>query len=177
MILLTWVGVELHDRHNRIFAWILRPLNRCFTRIRRGWNTKGDIIDVFITFFLLSYTKCVYLSIFLLNKRHHTILDSQRHFTVSHVSVADIDPSLTLCGKHHLPYEIFAILTLFLFILLPSLFLILYPISLRVLRTCLFKFRLDFVALNIFADKLQSCYRNGLDGGQDMRCFSGIFFF
>ena len=175
LILLTWVGFDLHNRHNRIFAWILRSLNRCFTRMRRGCNTKGDIIDVFITFFLLSYTKCVYLSFFLLDLQHNTVLDSQHQFIVSHViSVAGIDPSLTFCGKHHLPYVIFSILTLFLFILLPSLFLIFYPI--RALRTCLFKFHLDFVALNIFADKLQSCYRNGLDGGRDMRCFSGIFF-
>ena len=80
-------------------------------------------------------------------------------------------------GKHHLPYGIlFSILTLFLFTLrlLPSLFLILYPV--RALRMCLFKFHLDFIGLSIFADKLQSCYRNGLDGGRDMMCFSGIFF-
>ena len=174
LIFLTWVGVTLHDRHIRIVVWMLRPLHRYFARIRQGLNTKGDIIDVFITFFLLSYTKCVYPSIFLLDARKLTVLDSQRNFTVSHVSVADIDPSLTYHGIHHLLYGIFAILTLFVFILLPSLFLVLYPI--RPLRTCLFKLHLDFVALNIFADKLQSCYRNGLDGGRDMRCFSGTFF-
>ena len=30
--------------------------------------------------------------------------------------------------------------------------------------------------MNIFADKLQISHRNGLDGGYNMRCFSGILF-
>ena len=119
-------------------------------------NLLSLIMIVLVTFFLLSYTKYVYLSIFLLNVRKLTNVDSQRNFTVSHVSVADIDPSLTYYGIHHFLYGIFAILTLFVFILLPLLFLILYPI--RPLRTCLLKLHLDFVALNIFADKVQSCY-------------------
>ena len=67
LIFLTWVGVELYNRNIGIFAWMLRPFHRCFARMHHGWNTRGDIIDAFITFFLLSYTKCVYLSIFLLD--------------------------------------------------------------------------------------------------------------
>ena len=38
------------------------------------------------------------------------------------------------------------------------------------------KRHLDFIALSIFVDKLQSCYRNGLDGGCDMYYFTGFFF-
>ena len=37
-----------------------RPFNGCFVRLRRGWNTKSDLIDVFASFFLLSYSKIVY---------------------------------------------------------------------------------------------------------------------
>ena len=64
LIFLTWVSVELHNRNIGIFAWMLRPFHRCFARMHCGLNIRGDIIDAFITFFLLSYTKCVYLSFY-----------------------------------------------------------------------------------------------------------------
>ena len=153
-----------------------RPFHRCLAKLHQGCNIKSDIIDVFITFFLLSYTKCVYLSIFVLNFHHVIVLDSQHHFIYSkglRVRLG-IDPRLDYLGKHYLPYGIFSMLALVLFIFLPSLFLILYPI--RAFRSCLFKCHLDSISLNTFADKLQSCYRNGLDGGCDMRSLSGVFF-
>ena len=31
--------------------------------------------------------------------------------------------------------------------------------------------------MHTFMDKIYSCYRNGLDGGRDMRSFSGLYFF
>ena len=31
--------------------------------------------------------------------------------------------------------------------------------------------------MHTFMDKIYSCYRNGLNGGQDMRSFSGLYFF
>lgn len=51
----------------------------------------------------------------------------------------------------------------------------LYPI--KVFRLFLSKCHLNFIALNIFVEKVHGCYRNGLDGGRDMRSFSGLYFF
>ena len=31
--------------------------------------------------------------------------------------------------------------------------------------------------MNIFVEKVHNCYRNGLDGGRDLRSFSGLYFF
>ena len=50
-----------------------------------------------------------------------------------------------------------------------------YPI--RAFRSCLSRCHLNFVAMHIFVDKVHSCYRNGLDGGRDMRSLSGLYFF
>ena len=57
LILLTWCCVELHGHNFRPIIWLWRPFHRCFARLRRGWNTKSDLIDVFASFFLLSYCK------------------------------------------------------------------------------------------------------------------------
>ena len=51
LIFLTCVCVELHGRNFRPLVWLWRPFHRCFVRLRRGWDTKSDIIDVFTTFF------------------------------------------------------------------------------------------------------------------------------
>ena len=66
LICLTWACVELHDRNFRPLVWMWRPFHRCSVRLRRTWDTKSDIIDVFITFFLLSYSKCLYQTVLLL---------------------------------------------------------------------------------------------------------------
>ena len=39
------------------------------------------------------------------------------------------------------------------------------------------KCHLDFISVNIFVEKVHNCYRNGLDGGRDLRSFSGLYFF
>ena len=60
LILLTWLCVELHGRNFRPMVCLWRPLNGCFIFLRRGWNTKSDLIDVFASFFLLSYSKILF---------------------------------------------------------------------------------------------------------------------
>ena len=61
LMFLTWACVELHGRNFRPIVWLWKPFHRCLAHLRRGWNTKSDIIDVFASFFLLSFTKCLYL--------------------------------------------------------------------------------------------------------------------
>ena len=60
LILLTWFCVELHGHNFRPIVCLWRPLHGYFVRLRRGWNTKSDLIDVFASFFLLSYSKILY---------------------------------------------------------------------------------------------------------------------
>ena len=50
LIIFTWLFVELHDRNLRALVWLWRSFHKCFVHLRRGWNTKSDMIDVFITF-------------------------------------------------------------------------------------------------------------------------------
>ncbi len=38
-----------------------RLFHGCFVQLRRGWNTESDLIDVFASFLLLSYSKIMYL--------------------------------------------------------------------------------------------------------------------
>ena len=60
LMLFTWLCVELHGRNFRPIVCLWRPFHGCFVRLRRGWNTKSDLIDVFSSFLLLSYCKIMY---------------------------------------------------------------------------------------------------------------------
>ena len=171
LIFLTWVCVRLHDYNFRPFVWLWRPFHKCFVRLRREWDIKSDLVDVFITFFLLSYTKSSYQAFILLSSNGIVTLDQSG--VVTRLGRSSADLTIDYLGHTHLPFAVFAILLLIVYNILLPLLLTLYPI--RAFRSCLSKCRLDFIAVNIFADKIHSCYRNGLDGGRDMRSLSGMY--
>ena len=174
LIFLTWVCVKLHDHNVRLIVWIWRPFHKCFVRLRKRWDTKSDLIDVFITFFILSYYKFACLaSAFLykggINKINHSGSQSTTDI------LGDLDPNMPYLGKNYLLLATFSVLVLLIFNILPPLLLILYPT--RAFRYCLSKCHLNSHTIFIFTDKIQSCYKNGLDGGRDMRSFCGFYFY
>ena len=79
-------------------------------------------------------------------------------------------------GTNHLSFAIpasFVGCLVFLLVLL----LILYPF--KYFRDFCFFSKCGFLnctSVTIFVEKFHSCYRNGLDGGRDMRSFSGLYF-
>ena len=173
LISLTWVAIELHGRNFRPFVWLWRPFHRCFVRLRRCWNTKSDIIDVFITFFLLSYSKCMYQTLLLLTAQGiFNYTETGKFINVQHRIVIDL--TTTYGSTDHLVVLVPAVMIFFILNIMPPLLLMLYPI--KAFKLCLSKCRLDFIAVDVFVDKLQGCYRNGLDKGRDMRSFSGLYF-
>ena len=172
LICLTWVCVDLHDRNFRPLVWLWRPFHRYFVRLRRDWNTKSDIIDVFITFFFLSYTKIIYQTLLLLNSQRVKQISESGTYSFTYHPVIDL--SLNYGDTHHLSFAIPMTVISILFYFPPSLLLILYPV--KMFRSFLSKCGLNFIAVHIFIDKVHSCYRTGLDGGRDMRGFSGFYF-
>ncbi len=174
LIFLTWTCVELHDRNYRLLVWLWRPFHGFFVRLRRGWDTKSDIIDVFTTFFLLTYSKHLYQSLLMQVTQGVVEYDVTGSFVrTSHMPF--IDPSVTSGNKYHLLFTVPAALVSYIFIIFPPLLLALYPV--KAFRLFLSKCRLNFITLNVFVERVNGCYRNGLDGGRDMRSFSGLYFF
>ena len=173
LIFLTWLCIELHGRNFRPLVWLWRPFHRCFVRLRRGWDTKSDIIDTFTTFFLLSYSKIMYQTLLLTISRVTINIDQFGRYIHTYQPLVDLSVNYgSLC---HLTITIPVLLFSLVFNILPPIVLACYPF--QVFRSCLSKCHLNFVAVNIFIDRVHSCYRNGLDGGRDMRSFSGLYFF
>ena len=177
LIFLTWLCVKLHGYNFRPLVWLWRPFHRCCVKLRRSWDSKNDIIDVFATFFLLSYHKCLYQSVLLLSAQPLRSFNTSAEHSTQYISKYDriaADLGITTGSSQHLLYAITAGIVIILFYILPTLLLVLYPI--KVFRLLLSKCRLDFIAINIFVDKIHGDYKNGLNGGRDMRSFSGLYF-
>ena len=173
LICVTWVCVELHGRNFRPLVWLWRPFHRCFVRLRRGWDTKSDIIDAFTTFFFLTYSKILCQTPLLISSKPIRNIEPSGKSFLTYVSV--VDHSVDYGSLYHLSFVIPGVLISLIFNILPPLLLILYPI--RIFRSCLSKCHLNSIVLHTFLDKVYACYRNGLDGGRDMRIFSGLYFF
>ena len=113
------------------------------------------------TFFLLSYTKLMYNSLYFLIYLHIQ-LDGSPYKTV-----LGIDPSFVYFSKDHAPFAVFFVFILILPVLLPTVVLAFYPV--RAFRLLLEKCRFSGhsrAGLNQFVEKFCSCYRDGLDGGE-----------
>ena len=170
MIVITWACIELYSRSFRPFVWLWDKI-KAFSRTKR--ETKVTIVDVFATFFLLSYTKIMHTSLYILFATYIFNMNS-----TPKKAVVGIDPSVGYLSKEHIPFAVFAFIILLGPVLLPALLLAFYPI--RYFRLVLEKCRLRGhmkVALDIFVEKFYSCYRDGLEGGKDLRSLASLYFF
>ena len=173
LIVVTWICIELHDRNFRMIVYLWRPFHRCFVRLRRGWDTKNDLIDVFATFFVLSYVKVLYQTILMLSSIPVFTYSLNGNYSYSN-RVSDVDNTISITSARHITTFSIVALVFIISNLLPLLLLILYPF--RMFRKMLSKLRLDRIFIMIFMEKFHCCYRDGLDGRRDMRYFSGFYF-
>ena len=148
-------------------VWLWNKLSKCSCIRNHNYTQNNSLIDVFATFFLLSYTKLIYTSSIILPLLRTV---EYRNSTLSNIhQFAEADAGIEYLGREHALDALISILI----IPFTPVFLILYPI--KAFRLLLFKCHLSthtIVSLNIFVEKYYICYRYGRDGGKDMRNFS-----
>lgn len=166
LIGITWICIELHSRNFKFLTWIWQYVRKCNCHTRKQMNKKSTVIEVFATFFLLSYTKLFFTSFYFLI--YITIEKDGSLFKYA----SGLDPETGYFSKNHAPFAIFAIFVLIGPVLIPVLILSCSPV--RAFRSLLQKCKISGhsqAALNLFVEKFYSCYRDGLEGGKDLRCF------
>ena len=173
LICITWIIIQLHFRDFKPVVWLWSKCS-CTCVRDRNHNHSNSLIDVFTTFFLLSFSKLVTTSSKILSPRNAKVYMNN---SLSNVHQLAEDPRIEYFGKEHLLYALISISIIQLIILPPLLLLILYPI--KVFRLLFFKCRFStrtIASLNIFVEKYYSCYRDGTDGGKDMRSLASMYF-
>ena len=167
LILITYACIKLHDNNFRPVVWFWRPFHRYFAHFRRRWDTKASIVNAFTTFLLLSFSKILFVSFTLLytSDIHYNSGDIAKKCALYY------DPTVEC---HTQEYAIFAALAgcvLVVFVLLPTILLILYPTRLfRKLVSCCGARRWN--ALHMFVESFQGQYKDGTNGTHDFRMFS-----
>ena len=165
LVFVTWCCIELHGRNFRLLVWLWKPFHKCFVRFHRRWNTRNDIVDVFASLFLLFYVKSLYLGLVL----YSCFPVKYASKTIKYNSCIDFDGHFS---SHTVKY--FVIVMFLALNIVPLLLFVLYPF--QWFRRCLSKCRMDKIVITMFVEKFQGSYRDGLQGGRDMRFFSGLNF-
>ena len=171
LIGVTWICIELYSRNFKPITLVWKYARRCFHARREAVDSKGTTVDVFATFFLLSYTKLLYTSLYLL------VFTNVTKNGLPYQASVGLNPSMEYFSKEHAPFAVVAILILMVFVITPVILLAFYPV--RRIRSILEKCKLSGhskAAINMFVEKFYSCYRDGLDGGKDMRSFAVLQF-
>jgi len=129
LIALTYACVELHAHNFRPIVLQWKPLHRCCVNVRRRWDSKASIMDVFATFLLLSYSKLMIVSLYLLQTANICNAEGE---VVSGTpnNVLRVDATVHFLSLEHLPFAITAFVTLGFTFLLPP--LLIFAVALEV---------------------------------------------
>ena len=169
LIVFTYSVVELHSRGYRLIITMWRPFQRCLLHFRKNWNIKSSLIDVFATFWFLSYNRLLDISFSLLMPI--TAYNSRGDVVGRYLYY---DSSKKFFGEEHLPFGILAIVVLLIFNCIPLLILLLYP--LKWFQRFLNCTKFNYIALHTFVDRFTGCYKDGTEPGtRDCRYFAASF--
>ena len=172
LTVITYWLIQLHDANFKPLIIIWKPFNIFFHLFKRNWNIKTSMVDAFATFFYLSIIKFINVSADLLIPVK--VYQFRVATNISYTWRPYYNASLLYFKGPHLPYGILAITALSVFVLSPTLILLLS--TLRTFQRCFsfLPYRVQII-LRIFLDSFQGCYKDGTEvGTQDCRWFSAM---
>ena len=173
LILITYICIKLHDHNFRPVVLLWKPFHRCFVYFRRSWDSEASVTNAFATFLLLSFSKILFVSFTLLYGIRVKFVN--RNGTLSDFPfVLYYDSTVDYFSDDHLPFAVFSVCVVLVFIVFPTVLLILYPT--RIFRRCITccRFR-RWHALHTFMEAFQGQYKDGTNGTRDFRIVSALY--
>ena len=170
LILITYIGIELHARNFSLVVTLWKPFHKCFSKCRRTLDPTSSVIAAFSTFISLSFTKSLYITYSIASQGHYYV-NGIRH--VSLVLDQSKDSNQTFSTWISTWYFIPSVLlTYFPVIIL----LLLYPLKIfrKFLHYCCGgrKYHTIYVFMNTF----QGHYKDSTNGTRDYRAVSCLNF-
>ena len=167
LLLLTYIGIELHARDFKPIVLLWRPFKVKYERFIQSWDPNKSLIQVLATLFFLSFTKFVIITYEPFLIAH--VFNTQREAVTS---VTYIDPTVILYSHKHMPLIFLSAIILIFIVLPPTILLAVYPTRcFRKVSTCLKPRWL--ITIHAFTDTFQGCYKDGTNGTRDYRAISG----
>ena len=165
---LLYYAIQWHDNDCKVLVWMWQPVNRLLYRFSIKLNFKASVLNSFITFLVLSYSKLLTISVSLL--RVTSIYDSCGE-KVRPLRVY-LDPEMKAFGSAHLCFAIPAVAVIFFANVLPVLYIFLYTFR-KLKRQMDFMFR--SMLWKELAKSCQKDFKDGFDGSQDCRFFASLY--
>ena len=168
LVIITYILMELHARNYRIIHILWKPFSFLTNKLKITSVTSDAVIHAFATFILLSASTLSY-----------TMVTISLHIPVYRTPDSKIykkvlfcDPTITAFSHDHILYGTLAVVPFILLVLIPSLLLCVYP-------TRIYGYLSRFIsgrkrlAITAFAEALNNCFKDGLNGTRDYRSLAG----
>ena len=165
LLLLLYVWITLYDRGYKVIVLITRPIHRLLARFWHMTNIEPSLPHSIASIYLLCFMQLAATSFKLLDRSIHD--DGKVAFFY--------DGTLNYFGWPHSFAGIFAILVLILLVLIPMLYIQLYPFKpFHKLLECLHLN--NWQILTSLGDVFTDPYKNGTTNKLDYRYFAGFYF-
>ena len=168
LVFLTCLLMELHSRNNRLVCVLWKPFSFVLKKCKIEAATSDSVVHAFATFIFLTYTTIFYTFVTILNNTN--VYDHSGRFQKQTTS---IDPTVEWGSKTHIGYILVAAIPLLFLTLLPFLLLSIYPTKIYKCLSIFLSARVR-LAVMIFVESLNSCYKDGLNGTRDYRALAGL---
>ena len=168
LFIITCILIELHARNYRIIHILWRPFSFILHKINITTVTSDAVVHAFASFILLSN-----INVYTTGSTVFTPINVRRNDGTIYKKVLYFDPTVELFTHKHIEYILIATIPFIFLSFIPSFLLLIYPTRIyRYLSRCLSaRKRLAIIA---FAEALNSCFKDGLNGTRDYRAFSGV---
>ena len=171
LILITYICIK-HNFRPVVLLW--KPFYRCFVYFRRSWDSEASIINTFATFLLLSFSKILFVCFTWLSGFQVKLLNRNGTIPSSGPQVMYYASTVKYFSEGQLPFVVTSICVAFVFVVFPTLLLILYPT--RIFRRCIICCRSRrWHALHTFMEAFQGQYKDGTNGTRDFRIVSALY--
>ena len=175
LIGVTYVMVQLYDHNFKLLVWPWKLLSVILKPLRRHWNVKTSLVDVFASFIYLSSTRLLVTSVNFLNPIRTFTYQQGPDGQLATTYYLFNSPSVEYFGKNHLPFALLAMTLSFIFFVLPMILLCVYPFTF--FQQILNKIGLNSLTLRTFVDVFQGPFKDGTSNTRDFRYFSGCLLF
>ena len=141
-------------------------MNRILKPYQKRCRYKPSLLESFAVIFIISYTRIAATSLKFLSSTSYYNLAGDKEGKAFYY-----DGSLDYFGEGHIAYAIIALFMLVMFIVLPIVFLTLYPF----IQNHLYRRRIRNPRLLALTYPFNGCFKSSFEGKIDYRYFAGIY--